>query len=167
MRVFLTQLKSDIIRRFQLATRGYARIDSFNLNYWFLETVPKMILELRNDTGAIPCGRKFEEVENFPKDWLEEKTQEIRKLNGKQTRKEFENWQLILTRMAWCLSESGKDIENEYWEEYFKLTYEFGKENSKLKKKWQERDLEIAKYQDDCYKEGMALFVKYFPNLWW
>ena len=39
---------------------------------------------------------KFEEVENFPKDWLEEKTQEIRKLNGKQTRKDFENWQFIV-----------------------------------------------------------------------
>lgn len=168
MKIFLKRLKTDIIRRFQLATRGYATIDCFNLHDWFSTTIPKMIIELRDNTMGIPCFKEFEEIENFPKEWVEEKLEEIRKINGEEyVDEQFENWQLILTRMAWCLSESERDIENEYWEEYFNLTYKLGEENSTLKKKWQERDLEISRYQEACHKEGMALFTKYYYNLWW
>ena len=112
----------------QRRKKGYADCDCWGMNYWFSSTFAKMIRELRDMKHGHP-ELPFEEVDNFPVDWVEEMSKDIIKVDEKKGFEEedfdifdgFYRWQLILTRIAWCLEQASDevtDLENEYEEEY-------------------------------------------------
>ena len=159
----------DLKVRFQRFCRGYSYGDCYNLKYWFSETLPKMIKELRDRGMGYPAANKFEEVDNFPVEWIKEVSNKIIKSKVKNNLDEelnlqdgFDRWHLILTRISWCLEETERDIENEYWDEYFYKQYE----DKKYRDKWLKRQLEIDDYKDKCKDEAFDLLKKYFWNLW-
>lgn len=155
----------DLKERWQRFVRGYSGSDCCDLHYWFSETLPKMIITLRDYKHGYP-ELEFEEVDNFSIEWIEEAAKDIIKSKVESDLDEeldlkdgFDRWQLILTRIAWCLEEIEKDINNEYWDEYWHG-------NTELKDKWLKKEKEIEDYKNKCKDEAFDLLKKYFWNLW-
>lgn len=112
--------------------KGYADCDCWGMHYWFSSTFPKMVLRLRDMKHGYP-DLPFEEVENFPLQWVNETALEIAKQKAKVGYEEsviltdtFDRWQLVLSRIAWCFQQADEEIteiENEYEEEYHKQVW--------------------------------------------
>lgn len=160
----------------QRAKRGFSDDMCWGMDYWFLETFPKMIINLRDMKNGYP-ELDFEEVEKFPIAWIKSTSKEIDEINKKDgydifdINDGFSRWQLILTRIAYCLiqaNEESTEIKNEYEEEYFNQIFgnTTNKNHKKLEKKYFDREEEIYKYRNEMKNEAFDLLKKYFWNLW-
>ncbi len=110
----------------QRKKQGFANSDCWNLNYWLLSTFPKMVLKLR-DTCHGAAEVEYKEIESMPMDWL---LPEIERISVQREKNDvedfdlysiFDRWYLILTRIAYCLTQANDElteIENEYEEEF-------------------------------------------------
>ena len=133
--------------------RGFSDNDCWGMYYWFSDTLPKMIINLRNMKHGAP-ELPFEEVDKFSKEWVEEKSKEINELKIKEgydpfdITDSFDRWQLVLTRIAWCLEQASDEIveiDNEYQEEYNKQVWGDSFFDTKIKfKDWWAAHTEVA-----------------------
>ena len=153
--------------------RGFADEDCWNLDCWMTETLPKMILHLRDMKNGSP-DLSFEEYETLPPEWKEA---EIAKYNQKQKEKgysESENsihtkWYIILTRVAYCLEEADKfkEMYNPYDKEFHEY---FWKKDvaipAELKEKYYKAEEENQEYKEKMKDEAMDLIKKYFYCFW-
>lgn len=185
----------DKKQRKQRKQKGFSDSDCWSLNYWLGDTFPKMIRNLRDMKNSYPMC-KFEEVDNFPKDWLEleiNKMNEVFKSQHYDASDElFNKWYLILTRIAYCLEQTNDElvkIVNEYEDEYNKQVWgdlsfknllipiklenntnayklNTNEPDDEIRKKYFEKEDEIAKYRDDMKNEAFDLLKKYFWDLW-
>lgn len=157
----------------QRAKRGFSDDMCWNMYGWILETFPKMIINLRDMKNGYP-ELKFEEINDFSIDWIEKVCEQI---DDFDIYDDFYKWQLILTRIAWCLEQANEEttcIKNEYEEEYFdkifKNDYEFWEnkngEDKELEEKYFSRLKDIAEYRNQMKDEAFDLIKKYFWNLW-
>lgn len=161
------KLFRKIKQRHQRAKRGYSDVDVWNFDNWFLDTIPKMLLELRNNTFGYSLGA-YEEVEEFPKEWVENQKKDIAELEKKHgsdedfdfydKNDEFHRWLLILTRIAWCFQNCRDEDSPE-------TTNSFDYDTNK--KLWEMRQEEISRYEKKNLKEGFDLMSKYFTRMWW
>lgn len=115
----------------QRAKRGFSDDMCWGMYNWFLETFPKMIINLRDMKHGYP-ELDFEEIEKIPISWIKSASKEINEINKKDGYDEFDiedgfnRWQLILTRIAYCLTQADEDtteIKNEYQDEYFNQVF--------------------------------------------
>ena len=135
--------------------RGFSDNDCWGMCYWLCDTFPKMILNLRNMKNGYP-ELPFEEVENFPLQWVNDTAKEINELKVKFGYEEgvvlddtVDRWQLILSRIAWCLQQASDEIteiENEYREEYDKQVWgdDYSWNSKKSFKQWWEEHTEVV-----------------------
>lgn len=161
------KLFRKIKQRHQREKRGYSDVDVWNFDNWFLDTIPEMILELRNNTFAYSLGT-YEEVEKFPKEWVKNQKKDIIELEKKHgsdedfdfydKNDEFHRWLLILTRMAWCFQNCRDGGSPE-------TTNSF--DYDKNKELWEMRQEEISRYEEKNLKEGFDLMSKYLTRMWW
>ena len=186
--LFFYKLKEklfDLKMKSQRFKKGYADIDVWSMKYWFQETLPKMIIELRDMNHGAP-EEEFEEVDNFPLEWIIEQSklllaqkkekgfeEEINLYNGRD--KIFDRWWLVLSRIAYCLKESSEyqiTEVNDYQYQFEKLLWSeqtnpnIDKTELELRKKWLDREKEIAEYKIKMKDEAFELLKKYFWNLW-
>lgn len=142
----------------QRKKKGFADCDCWGMYYWFGSTFPKMIRTLRDMKHGAPA-MDFEEVDNFPLLWVEEECNKLMEIKRKDWEKQsrkykkenpfeddeeiilwgtdrvFDRWQLILSRIAYCLEQTDEEvteIKNEYEDEYFDSV--FGKKETENKK---------------------------------
>lgn len=178
----------------QRAKRGFSDDMCWGMYDWFLETFPKMIINLRDMKHGYP-ELDFEEIEKIPISWIKSVSKEINEINKKDGYGEFNikdgfnRWQLILTRIAYCLTQANEDeteIKNEYREEYFNQAYGTIEDwwnrrckkvesgyiikakniDKELEEKYFNREKEISEYRDEMKNEAFDLLKKYFWNLW-
>jgi hypothetical protein len=126
--------------------RGYSDNDAWSIRDWFLLTMPKALDTMRANLQGSPYGITFEE------------------------------WQNILERMSFCFKEAHEDTcsqTNEYedmfdiyFEENENGTYSLKNSNEEIYNKWSKRQEAISAYQTKMLHEGLALFKKYFWDLW-
>ena len=159
--MFFRRLKykiNDIIfdkrMRRQRYKKGYADVDYWNMHYWICDTFVKMLTDLRNTQHGY-SDLEFEEVDNFPIDWKEKVEKELREAHIKRWGGDYDEdnnslkWDLILTRIIWCLNQASDeltDIPNEYEEEYMRQSW--GEDSYKTKKsfkKWWKSHFEVIK----------------------
>lgn len=110
----------------QRAEQGYCDEDIYNVYDWFLNIVPRVLIDFNKNRIGHPCDL---------------------------TDKEWDN---IIERIIFCLSEANEDICTQ--------TNEFSPVTNLTK--WEEREDELGKYRNSMLKEGLELFTKYFWNLW-
>lgn len=136
--------------------RGYSDYDVWDIDYWFLGIMPKMLKQLRDTTHSAPL--------------LPNTTEETC----------HEEWKNILSRMIFLLGEMDEDncsYENQYEEEYqnyLESRYSIknykkeldSEEDKKLFKKYIGEENNKFTYMELCKKEFFELFSKYFRNLW-
>lgn len=148
--------------------KGFIAEDIWNLDCWLSETFPKMIRALAETTHGYP-QEDFEEVENFPLDWVKDTVSEInrKRQNKIEVTSPFnidepsDRWELVLLRMAYCFERADKFEEfeeNEYSEEYFNQL--FGrdhemKKHESFRKWWKRRTIKV---------EGGYQLIEHEPN---
>lgn len=122
------KLFKDIKYKKQRVKRKYSDDMCWDLQYTLLEILPKMIETLRQGKHGYP-EEEFEEVDNFPHDWVQKSLKELEKdFDGKDYDKpdikdQFTRWHLILKRISYCLiqaDETQTEIKNKYRKEYDK-----------------------------------------------
>lgn len=137
----------------QRKKKGYASCDVWGMNYWLGETFSKMVRELAGMKHGYPAQLSFEEVDNFPIDWIEEESKKLEKIREKDDYEYdlfdgYDRWYLILSRIAYCLEQTNDEIteiENEYNEEYNRQVWGDDSDVKSFKQWWNKHHV-VEKY---------------------
>jgi hypothetical protein len=164
----------------QRAKRGYSYQDLWNIDYWFMETMPRMLQDFKKNLHGCPSefttredGTEYQNVDQGMKDW-----------------------EAVIDRMIFCFTEMHEDtcsMKNEFNDEYHKqlskpnegkkvkdwfepygtdkegkplYRWIHGEVEPELKKNFWKKDKEIRDYRNKMKDEGFDLMKKYFWNLW-
>jgi len=159
---------------YQRARKGYSYRDLWSIDYWFMEIMPKMLSDFKNNLHGCPAqfttnddGTQNQDIEKGMKEWED-----------------------IIDRMIFCFKEMNDDVcsmKNEYKEGYFNQLHKSnedwlipcgekdggklyrmneGELNPELGENYHKKELEIEEYKNKMKNEGFELFSKYFWNLW-
>ncbi len=176
---------------YQRAKYGYCDRDIWSIDYWFLEVMPGMLQQLKENTDSYPCTADFPAHAVFGT-----KSQKDIDTEGMQ------NWHDILSEMIFLFKEANEDTcsrKNKFEEKYNKaqagFEAKYGLFGEKLKTeedKEREKDTRshivymlgdapeykeisdlyfdeqknIEKYRDECKDKAFVLFAKWFWHLW-
>lgn len=150
----LYRIKDLLIRikyAWQRAVRGYDDRACWNIDYWFLDIMPKILDNLINNRFGYP-GRLDDET-----------------------------WDKILKDMKHCFEDASEEtcsMKNEYEEDYYEtLLNEYAKNGKatwsklsmtqdEIKENYYKRETEIFEYRNKQLNKGLNLFKKYFWDLW-
>ena len=177
------------IKKTQRAEQGYAHADVWNMCDWFTDIIPKMLIDLKNDSGFTKLDRNGNPIIDGSEPW------DVY----------AERWENMLEKMAYLIKEAGADtcsMKNPYWEELQKYQNEFdkkypdknilktekeleeekegkfflhvgpdrdsetGEDYKELRKQWFNYEKKIYEYRVKCKDEFFELFSKYFFDLW-
>jgi len=196
-RVWLSDKMFDRRMARQRYKRGFSDSDCWGMCYWLTEVFPEMILHLRDMKNGAP-ETDYPEFDTLPIEWKETELNKYKVLMEEKGYEYDENsiftkWYIILTRIAYCLKESGEttDIENEYEEEYNKALWgedecktkdEFFEKyfvkqdngyllktntvDAELQQNYFNKEMEISKYKISMKDEALDLIKNYFYDLW-
>lgn len=65
MKYKIQKIYYNLKQRFQRFIKGYADIDVWNFDNWFLETIPKLLDKLKDDGHSHPIDMDAEEWEKY------------------------------------------------------------------------------------------------------
>ena len=65
LRYRVKELFSSLKWKIQRFKRGYADVDVWNFESWFLDTIPKMLTQLKKQLHGCPINMEFEDWENY------------------------------------------------------------------------------------------------------
>lgn len=164
----------------QRITKGYCFRDLWNINDWFLNVIPDMLEEFRDNAHGFPSRfLKHNDGTDTPE----------------ETAAAAKKWQDILTQTAFLFREANEETcqrKNPYDEEYSDVLHKFIKRfgwNGKwvtkkdgsrvfihhlrdipkykaLEENYHKTEKELWEYRDDCLKKAMSMFTEYFYDLW-
>lgn len=120
----------------QRVQKGYCYIDLWSIDWWFLSVVPDMLKEFRDNKNGYPADLESEE-----------------------------QWNEIIDKMILLFTEANEETCSKKNPISFETILEHPK-NRKIREKWNENETAIDQYRQNCLKEGMKLWYKYFWCLW-
>ena len=150
-RIIMNRVK-DLLRKikytYQRAKHGYTDIDTWNIDVWFLDIMPKILKQYKENLHGYPTV-----------------------LNSQ------EEWENIIERMIFLLSEMNENnctYVNPYEKEFLsnienhleKVNHGWQIKQSELSKKYFGEEENKLNYMNLCKEEFFNLFSKYFYNLW-
>lgn len=157
---------------------GYCDHDVWVTAHWFLHVVPSMLEEMSENTYGCPTNLN----ENGEQTALGEFYAANRRLYLSEDEQDetMKAWRRILTETARLLREADEDscsMKNQYEDEWFKvleadeekhgLMEMFNHDTSpELKSAYYAEEDKIFAYRDECKNAGLAMFSKWFWNLW-
>ena len=179
-----------------LIKHGYERKDCWSLDYFLSDKFTEMILYMRKNKMGCPGDIIFDDIKDFPVDFIEhamdfiqeefEERKDKDKYDSPDLFDEFTIWSIVLLRIVYCLKRTHDEkFDNEYSEEYFKQV--FGDDgfvfedcndgtgcyrlvtceaDPDLEKKYNERQKEI---ESECKRnkdEAFKLLSKWYYALW-
>lgn len=143
---------------FQRARRGYCDKDLWEIDTWFLTLLPRMLRQLAQDANGYPFQIKKDYIAAHPDEYAggRKRYEDTPEFHAKMTAEEYlycyhedseahheaclRLWRETLERMALLLSEAGRIR---------------GVSGTSARA-----------YGDQCLRDGLALFVKHFEDLW-
>ena len=156
--------KRNIKYIYQRVKYGYCDRDVWSIDYWFLNVVPSMLEDLRDNAhGCPPRGRLDAKI-----------------LDGD----DMGEWKKILSEMVFLFREANEETclrLNSYEDEYQKARDEFEEkekgltkrdifqnmpENKDIVDKYLDESHKITAYRAECKDKAFLLFAKYFFDLW-
>ena len=187
----LHRWKMNVKYIYQRAKYGYCDRDIWSIDYWFLEVMPGMLQQLKENTDSYPCTADLPTHAVYGT-----KSQKDIDTEGMQS------WHDILSEMIFLFNEANEETcsrKNKYEEKYNKaqagFEAKYGLFGEKLKSeedKEREKDTSshivymledapeykeisdlyfdeykaIEEYRDECKNKAFALFAKWFWHLW-
>lgn len=176
----------------QRAERGYSDKDVWSIDAWFINIMPKMLRQLKQEhNGFIPLDKNLKRV---PMDFAVEQEEVYN-----------ERWEKLLEHMAFLLDELDDDkcsMDNPYEENFWRLNKafydrypdtsvlkteeekeleesdgtfiwvlpdrdpEYGEEYLRAQKEYMDYEKKIDAYKKECKDEFFKLFSEYFYDLW-
>ena len=146
----IKKLFRELKNKRQRAKKGYADSDLWNLDYWFLDIMPRMLKQFRDTTDSAP-------VFSIP---------------GATIDNCHEKWREILDRMIFLLEEMDEykcSYKNPYQEEFEELIESEDLTQTIMDSfmdKYNGEEINKAKHMELCKEEFFYLFSKYFYDLW-
>lgn len=115
--VTLDRIKDQLLWRSQRFIKGYATVDAWNVDYWFITNIEKILKEIKEKNDSIP-GYFLEDVFSQQRDPTKEEKD-----------KAWNEWMSIIDRMIELIEIMKKDPDSEeefYYidkckDEFFKL----------------------------------------------
>lgn len=179
-----------------LIRHGYERKDCWSLDYFLSDKFTEMILHMRKNKMGCPGDITFNDIKDFPIDFIEhamdfiqEEYEEMKDKNEYDPPDlfdEFTIWSIVLFRIVYCLKRTHEEkFYNEYSEEYFKQV--FGEDgfvfedydnktglyrlitnepDKDLKEKYDKRQDEIESECKRNKNEAFELLSKWYYSLW-
>ena len=165
-RQFAKRLRRNLRHSYQRVKYGYCDRDVWSIDWWFLNVVPNMLEDLRDTTHSYPV--EFANSHN------------VKKINDKgEPDAGAQKWDAVLREMIHLFREANKEtcsMKNPYQNEYDKYlmqNYDLekgkqheNKEYDALAKLYLEEEAEICEYREKCKNKALALFSKWFWDLW-
>ena len=189
----LLRMGRDIKCMYQRIKYGYCFRDIWDINRWFLDVVPNMLEELKEETCAYPIG---------PDDFSQTAGTIDEDDSNERYEAGLQKWKDTLSEMIFLLREANEETctrENPYGAEYDKAVDEFTKkfgwfgeglktkeekreedrrgfytlytpsdvpEYKKISKLYFDEEAVLHEYRNSCKDKGLELFKKWFWNLW-
>ena len=150
----IREMKSNLCKRWQRFKHGYSQSDIYNMCDWFLEIIPNMLIELRDNRHGSPAKLG----------WGEDGHE---KYDGAC----HDEWTMILNQMILLFKDADPETctyHNKYEEEYYNVLT-LPKEDAYREKVWKsyyDEEIKIDAYREQCKNEAFELFSKYFFDLW-
>jgi len=135
--------------------KGFCDEDLWNIDCWFLSTLPKMLDEFAEKTIG------------YPSDFMEDEDDEKGMEEWKKTIKEMSNHFKEASNPSKEVNEFAEELFNKYDNSLGDVNKKETKEEKELRDKWIKREGEIEKYKDEELRKGMKMFSQYFWDLWW
>lgn len=162
---------------YQRVTKGYSYRDLWNIDYWFLTVVPKMLQEFSEIKYIGIPGSLVAKIEAEHPEMTPDERDELA----------VNTWRYTCKQIAHLLSEGLEpkeqvnEYENEYWgwddikkERKYGLKEDENKEftfttnsDAELEKKYLDRAYEIEEYREKQLKKGLKMFSENLEKLWW
>lgn len=142
---FFQEFRRDLRRCRERIWKGYCDYDLFSICSWFLGIMPTMLEEFRDNLHGHPVfsGSISHRV-------IVDKCDE--------SSEEFKIWKEILSKMIFLLRESNEETcskTNPFEDEYKTISDLYLAEEEKL-----------GKYRKECTDKALALFSRWFNDLW-
>jgi hypothetical protein len=135
--------------------KGFCDEDLWNIDYWFLSTLPKMLDEFAEKTIG------------YPSDFMEDGDDEKGMEEWKKTIREMSNHFKEANNPSKEVNEFAEELFNKYDSSLGDVNKKETKEEKELRDKWIKREGEIEEYKDEELRKGMKMFSQYFWDLWW
>lgn len=168
----------------QRARKGFCKRDTYEINSWFLQIMPKMLTYLKEHNVGYPnfvigefYDKNKDRIKAISRDdfmnWMHR--DEYKEIYDESSDWCFERWNQILEEMIFKFNECDNEkcsMKNEFEEDANRIKQAHSKdlktlEDQNILEKYDIRENEIYYYQKNCKKEALNLFVKYFDDLWW
>lgn len=174
---------------YQRATKGYCDADLFSINSWFLWTMPNMLDEMANRLHGYP---NFPNDGTAPKTQALDLSDENE--GPSEGIKKWRTTLQTMAQLIRDADEDNSSVKNQYEEEWSKAYDEFHEKYGFLGKKlegdtdkkkaltvhfpdefpewkdimikFREEEEKVLQKRADNFREGMAMFVKWFWDLW-
>lgn len=170
--------KEDITCICQRLRYGYCYRDVWSIDEWFLTVIPNMIHDLRINGHGYPGYFTGTEEENVRKwDMILKRIEFLFREANEETCCRKNPYEDVhdQARVAFTLKYGmfGEKLKTEEEKEQEKnkgycrmYTMSDVPEYKEISDQWLTAENELTAYRDQCMKEGMKLFTKYFWNLW-
>lgn len=149
---FFKYLPNNIKWFIQRGIRGYSDYDTWDIDYWFLNTIVPMLKQLKENKHGYPGNITAEEWDNI----LDKMILYFTEANEETSSKKNE-YKKDFSKILW---NDNKMIR------YEDLTPSQQKYYNDIKHKYFNREYELCKYRNKKLKQGFILFNNWFWNLW-
>lgn len=139
---------------YQRVTRGFAYRDLFSIDSWFLDIIPEMLKEFRENLHSYPGDNEFPTFESWVT-YLEEMETHFRNANENQ-KVQLNEWEEDYLKYPMEWQKSKDDI-------YLTMIDNTPKD---ITEKWLAREKEIDAWREEELQKGFSQFIKVFHHLW-
>lgn len=147
------KLRYNIRDSYQRIKYGFSYTDAWDMDTWFLETIPPMLRRLAEDS---PYPESFDCADDWD-EWLLDQAEKLEKCREDGIKNEYEEEFFRLSELA---QTSCNDTEGTH------ITFKSNPEFEDIKKKYFNRQHEIYEEQTKLISEVFNELGKYFYNLW-
>lgn len=143
----------------QRARKGYAAIDWWNMDDWFLEIIPNMLDELADRGYSYPGNEEFDTPEKW-KSYLHNLANDFRMCTQDASDELNEYYQEFLD------SFDTRRLTEEDEDGNLRVRFQDTPEGEEIAKKYFARCKEISEEQDTILEEAMLRLAHILPSLW-
>jgi hypothetical protein len=155
MRIF-----SEIKYCYQRITKGYSDRDLWNMDYWFINTIPNMLKDFKKQHNEIfvPCEEIEQKIDRICYCLNESQEDTCSKTN------EYEE---EYTNLLFAGKKSISDMFVPCEDNDKLLRFDFNEVPEELVQNYRNRTIQINMYRNNMKNEAFNLFKDIFWYLWW
>ena len=153
---------------YQRVKKGYCDKDLiFGVKNWFLEMLPEVIDEIKEEKGTLPLSICDEAIKSFgldPVEYWDHCNNDLYKEYWERVEAEADRrWRDILTRISFLLRETVEwqcSKQNPYEERYSKAKLD-DPEYEDIRNRYYEEENKLDEYRAECKREAVELLLKW------